>query len=417
MNGPITHRLHAFMTASKKASRMKSIVLYVYLRVIALLFSAVFLLSGCDKASKVIAPTELKWVAASITTIKEWGKSVDWHHPTNRIATAHPDGNPDGYYDVVIFSMDNPGDVTNLTHQAPGAPQRHNGNAVWHPSGDYLVFTAENADVPVNEWYDFTAKPGRGVNCNLWLAKTDGSGFWQLTFNPTQLDDDAMAIIHPQISHDGSKVLWAERSHWEDDTYWGQWQLKVATLIIGDKPELKDVQTFDPAEQSAFYETHAFSYGNQSILFTGNLQDGQHETGMDIHTMDLGTQGLTNLTASFSDWDEHAHWSPSGQLIAWMSSTELVIDWPPNMGPYDWIEYLTTELWVMNVDGSGKQRITYFNDPDHPHNRAERTAVSDSAWGPDGNSLIVLLAHYDGIGPGTRATGRSQLVLITLGQE
>ena len=361
MNEPAPHQLHAFVPKSTEAIGVKSIALHHCQRTMILLLSAVFLLSGCDKDSNVTAPTETKWIAASITTIKEWGKSVDWHHPTNRIATANPDGNPDGYYDVVIFSMDNPDDVTNLTHQAPGAPQRHNGNAAWHPSGDYLVFTAENTDVPVNDWYDFTAKPGRGVNCNLWLAKTDGAGFWQLTFNPTRLDDDAMAIIHPQISHDGSKVLWAERSHWESDTYWGQWQLKVGDLVIGDEPELQDVRTYDPAEHPGFYETHAFSYDNQNIMFTGNLQDGQHETGMDIYAMDLSTQGLTNLTESFSDWDEHAHWSPNGQLICWMSSTELVIDWPPDMGPYDWIEYLTTELWVMNADGSGRQRITYFN--------------------------------------------------------
>lgn len=412
MNASITHRLHAYVKARKKSN-----TLTMYRPMILLFFSAVFLLSGCDNGSKVIDPGESKWIAASITTVKTWGKSVDWHHPTNRVVTATPTDGVNGYFDVVVFSMDNPDDVIHLTHQVPGAPQRHNGNAVWHPSGDYIIFTAQNADVPVIEWYDFTAKPGRGVNCNLWLAKTDGSGFWQLTFNPTRLDDDAMAIIHPQISHDGTRVLWAERSHWEADTFWGRWHFKVATLVIDNEPKLRDVQTYDPAEQSAFYETHAFSNNDQSVLFTGNLQDGQHETGMDIYSMNLGSQELTNLTSSFSDWDEHAHWSPDGQLIAWMSSSELIIDWPQDMGPYDWIEYLTTELWIMNADGSGKQRITYFNEPDHAHNRANRTAVSDSAWGPDGQSLIVLLAHYDGTGPGTRATGRSELVLITLGQE
>ena len=87
------------------------------------------------------------------------------------------------------------------------------------------------------------------------------------------------------------------------------------------------------------------------------------------------------------------------------------------LGEVDWINYLATELWVMNADGSGKQRLTYFNEPGHPHKRARRTAVSDSAWGPEGDSLLVLLAHYDGAGPGTKETARSQLVLVTLGQE
>lgn len=408
---------HKKRMANRKISGIRCMDSSLCRWMILFLFAIIIAVTGCDKKSEVVSPPELKWVAASITTIKEWGKSVDWHHSSNRIATAAPQGGIDGYYDVVIFSMDNPDAITILTHQATGAPQKHNGNPAWHPTGDYLVYTAQNADVPVDEWADFNAKPGRGVNCNLWLAKTDGSGFWQLTFNPTRVDQDAMAIIHPQISHDGNKVFWAERDHWEDDTYWGQWKVKVATLVIDNNPRLQDIQTFDPAEEPAFYETHAFSLDDQSIMFTGNLQAGQHETGMDIYAMDLGTQRLTNMTDTFTDWDEHAHWSPNGELICWMSSTEIVIDWPPSMGYYDWIDYLATELWVMNADGSGVERITFFNDPDHEHNRAERTAVSDSAWGPDGNSLIVLLAHYEGTGPGSKETASSQLVLVTLGQE
>ena len=89
-------------------------------------------------------PEELAggWYVAEMTTIKPYGKSVDWFHPENLIATARP--LYDHYYDVVIFSMDDPDAEVWLTHKAPGAPQKHNGNPVWHPSGEYIVFTAEN---------------------------------------------------------------------------------------------------------------------------------------------------------------------------------------------------------------------------------------------------------------------------------
>ena len=111
------------------------------------------------------------WTVAGITIIKDYGKSVDWLHEGSLIASARRLN--DKYYDVIVFSMDTPSEETWLTHEAAGAPQKHNGNPAWHPSGDYIVFTAENEDVP--DEYDDFAIPGKGANCNLWLARADGS--------------------------------------------------------------------------------------------------------------------------------------------------------------------------------------------------------------------------------------------------
>lgn len=55
-------------------------------------------------------------------------------------------------------------------------------------------------------------------------------------------------------------------------------------------------------------------------------------------------------------------------------------------------DHLLTELWIMNVDGSHPQRLTYFNDPGHP-DYLGKTIVSDSSWGPDGKNLAVLAAY------------------------
>jgi Tol biopolymer transport system component len=370
--------------------------------VVAILISGAFL--SC-RPGKI-------WVVTGMTTIKEYGKSVDWFHPQNLIATARPLF--DGHYDLLIFSMDDPDNETYLTHNATGAPQKHNGNPAWHPSGNYIVFTAENEDV--GSEYDFYAVPGRGVNCNLWLATSDGTNFWQLTFHGTAYDDDAPGVIHPQFSPDGEKLFWAERAMGATGTMWGRWALKVARFVDdGDDPRLEDIQTLTPGDQSAFYESHAFSHDGTSVLFSGNLESSQRETGLDIYEVKLEDAVLTRRTSSFSDWDEHAHWSPDGEKIAWMSSTPLNVEYPEDMGPHDWRYYLATELWLMNVDGSGKQRLTFFNQSGDSHQRAERTVVSDSAWGPNGESLLVLLANADGTGPASSST--TQLVLITLAEE
>jgi len=356
--------------------------------------------------------SEKTWVVTEITTIKEYGKSVDWFHQENLIVTARPLF--DGYYDLLIFNMGDPDNETYLTHNAIGAPQKHNGNPAWHPSGNYIIFTAENEDV--DSEYDFYSSPGRGVNCNLWLAKRDGTNFWQLTFLETAYDDDAQGVIHPQFSHDGEKVFWAERVMGAKGTMWGRWALKVARFVDdGGDPRLEDIETFTPGDQNAFYEGHAFSHDATSVLFSGNLESAQEETGLDIYEMKLQGSVLTRLTSSFSDWDEHSHWSPDGKTIVWMSSTPLDVEYPEDMGPHDWRYYLASELWLMNADGSGKQRLTFFNQPGHSHQRAERTVVSDSTWGPDGKSLLVLLANNDGTGPDCNCS--VELVLVTLGEE
>ena len=52
----------------------------------------------------------------------------------------------------------------------------------------------------------------------------------------------------------------------------------------------------------------------------------------------------------------------------------------------------------MDSDGSNKQRLTFFNEPGHPHHDefvdiSNKTIVSDNSWSPDGTELVVLLAY------------------------
>jgi hypothetical protein len=107
----------------------------------------IVLTCGCSKKDTYTNSQDVhvSSVLSSITTVTKCGKSLGWFQTKNMIAFCIM-GN-DSYYDVYAMISD----VTNkrcLT--GSGCPQRHNGNSVWHPSGEYIVFTAQNEDAVCN---------------------------------------------------------------------------------------------------------------------------------------------------------------------------------------------------------------------------------------------------------------------------
>ncbi len=319
---------------------------------------------------------EPKSPVVSITTIKEKGGRLDWSHKLNLIALDRR--GEDGYYDVYIMSPDG-SDETCLTCDRPGLPTGHMGNPAWHPSGDYIVFQAEK---PTHGGRSTKALPGYGIDNDLWLITRDGKHYYQLTDTPPE-----MGVLHPHFSHDGSKLLWAEKVG-EGGEY-GVWALKVADFVVDESgPHLANVQTYQPGGK-VFHEGHGFSPDDTKIIFSGNLEPGQREFGIDIYTLDLKTQELERLTTTLDQWDEHAHYSPSGNKIVWMSTMGCKCNPSRSLD-------LRADYWLMNADGSGKTRLTYFNEPGHAEYTGERIVAADSSWSPDGMRLAALLIILDG---------------------
>jgi hypothetical protein len=87
-------------------------------------------------------------------------------------------------------------------------------------------------------------------------------------------------------------------------------------------------------------------------------------TLMEIYLMELTTQKVHQLTTN-DEWDEHAHFTSDGSYIVWISSEgvpqpkgtalEEIVQHPPKL-----------EYWIMKIDGTQKQRLSYFNDPSNP---------------------------------------------------
>jgi len=334
-----------------------------------------------------------------ITLIDQWVGDIDWLKDGSWIAYAKR--NPrDWYMDVWKIRADG-SDAQCLTCNE-NAPKKHVGSVTWHPSGKYIVFTAENEDVKTKKAEEL-ATPGVGLNTNLWAMSSDGKQFWKLTNWKTDYLHPRGAI-HPQFSHDGKRLFWAGPTgnyQLQKGYEWGEWALFLAEFSLEEgKPRLQYIRQFQPGPQHSFYESHDWSPDDRKVLFTANLQLGQSVNELDIYEYDLASQEWKNLTNTYKDWDEHAHYSPDGSNILWMSGAELNVKFR-NVYGLNWAKEVKTELWIMNADGTGARRLTYFNQKGHPDwvwfqknlFPTRRAIVSDSSFSPDGTKAAVCLAY------------------------
>ena len=281
------------------------------------------------------------------TLVSRGAKTLDWSYKTNQL-TVEKYG-LDTYVDIYVMNPDSSGEQC-LTCNKVECPQKHNGNSDWHPSGNYIVFTAEKKNNPAALWRQ--AVPGSGFNNDLWLMTADGQQFYQLTNYPLH----TRAVIHPHFSHDGNKLFWSERLGKSSGSEWGEWVLLVADFdLSGTRPVIKNTKPYQPGRNHYFYESHAFSPDDRYLLFAAN-PDGQADYGFDIYTLNIASGELNNLTQTPGDWDEHAQYSPDGSKIAWMSASGLNIP-EGSIEVASFEKGLITELWIMDADGSKKNAL------------------------------------------------------------
>jgi len=111
--------------------------------------------------------------------------------------------------------------------------------------------------------------------------------------------------------------------------------------VVGDTPRVRERPQLPAGSAAAVLRVARVHADDRKIIFSGNLEPGQEETGIDIYTLDLETNALANLTNTMTDWDEHAQISPGGSKILWMSSMQSA---SPSL----------TDYWLMNVTGRAR---------------------------------------------------------------
>jgi Tol biopolymer transport system component len=283
-----------------------------------------------------------------------------------QVNTANPDGTG-----VVCLTCDQGG---------------NNDGVRWRPgAGNEIIFISDR------DHRYATGNAGGGFGQELYAMHSDGSQPTRLTQSHTWATN-----YHVNWSPDGMHVVWGR-------TETRAWDVMIADFV-SDVSGMRLVSMRPLVHDTTWWETHGFTADNRYVITT-NTRAGFQST--DLYAIEIATGTRTRLTNNTA-WDEHAHLSPAGREIAWISSrfhpaSVLRLNDGSISPTFDflWIvpgiffEFLhppagyTTELTLMDADGSNIHPLT--ND---------QQVVADSQWSFDGKKIIFR--ESDGATQSTR---------------
>lgn len=299
--------------------------------------------------------------------------------------------NKDGYYDVYISDLEG-NIIKNVTEAKDGIKQRNNGNPTFDSTGGYLIFISEENDHFLDN-QKYLADPGVGLFSNLYVTDLNSDQFWQLTNIPIKktLTDrvPATATVNPHFSNDGKTLIWTERYADGGNNNWGKWRLKAADFVIENgQPNIKNERVvFTPAKGN--YVTFMGQLDSDEWVVSGNL-DGQHEYGMDQYILNINAKTYKNLTDTPEYWEEDSSITPFGKII-YMSNVDSTYTFDFNK---NWASQPTErDYYIMNADGSDKQRLTYFNQEGAPEYSGYRVLAVAADVSPDGTYMVSTLGY------------------------
>lgn len=305
-----------------------------------------------------------------------------------------------GYYDVWVMNADGSNQVC-LTDPPPaGMPARHIGNPAWHPSGKYIIVNAEQQDNPLvgRVAMEPYCEPGIGRNNDLWLLAADGSRAWRLWENPVpaSLLAPQPALYNARFSHDGKKVAWTHSPSGAAGA-WGEYVIRVADFLPDPIPHLDpaSMREYRPRPGGNFHEVHGWTPDDRGLDVSGNWR-GQHEYDQDIGILDLVSGEIINLTPGpAATWTEAVHTRPGGDWVVYMSSEGYLL-----AESETWWKWLKTDYWIIRPDGTGRQRLTFFNEPGRPEYNGDMVNVAQFSWNPAGTKFCGVMNRTPAGGKG-----------------
>jgi Tol biopolymer transport system component len=274
----------------------------------------------------------------------------------------------DGHSQIVLMGLDG----KNRRCVTCGQPGNNDG-VRWRPGSSDTILFISDRDHPYA-----IGNEGGGLGQELYAMRLDGSQVTRLTHSHAWATN-----YHANWSPDGKRLVWGS-------TESRSWDVMVADFVA-DGAGLRLESSRSIVHDTTWWETHGFSADGRRVITT-NTRAGMLAT--DIYAVDVDTGHKQRLTTPDA-WDEHAHLSPDGRKLSWISgrwrpapvqslsdaSISPVYDffW---IGPGILFDFFppagySTELTLMDADGSNIQPLT-----------SDHLVVADNEWSPDGRRII-----------------------------
>ncbi|NNF02293.1 MAG: hypothetical protein HKN22_06380 [Bacteroidia bacterium] len=324
----------------------------------------------CEEPETFIDCPRDCWLADMQLVLGNAGR-VDWSQDGSNIIAYDVISGPDGYYDVALMNPNASG-IKCLTCNVPGLPQKNNGNPAWHPGGDWIAFQSEKQNHGGTSEF---STPSKGVFNDLWIISTDGTKVHQLT---DYANNPNNGVLNPVFSPDGTKIAWSRllvtASAIPKEIY-GQWRIEIANFsVVNDTPRVSNIITTIPGD-NVYYAIHGFSPDGQHLLFSSNMYTLQPPpVASQLFRLKVSDQSWEALTDA--GYNEHASYVPHWDKIIW--GTDLEND-PGN------------DYWLMNTDGTNKERLTFFNFPGYFESQPGPCWAGDMAWHPSGKWMMFYV--------------------------
>lgn len=368
---------------------------------IGTIMTATLFFSGCGYFESKTIQSKPKYITDNLQLLRKGGCHPKWSHKNNLIAFDEMVNR-----NLEIFTMRPDGsDVKCLTCNKPGVPTGHKGQPFWHPSGKYIVFSAENDEYERWNRRDMTVMPAiSGRNNDVWIMTSDGKKFWRITNTP-----ENGGVIRPSFSPDGKTLYWNEE--WSLEKYpgrgslwsledqplgekWGLWRIKLADISF-DKTGVPIVSNVRTVNINKLYpgkvllEGQGIQPDNEHLIFSAadiNETKGYVRWGFppkdiygyahwgELYVTDLEGGSLVRLTHTPYNHDENPEFSPDFERIVWSRAKGAVGD--------------RVEFYIMNADSSNIKQLTHFTEPGYPEYKGRIGACGEVDWSPDGQQII-----------------------------
>jgi Tol biopolymer transport system component len=264
------------------------------------------------------------------------------------------------------------------------------GQPSWHPDGEHLVIQVENQ----HSHHGMLNHVAWGIDNDLWLVSRDGKRVQRIWRS-----EPLHAAAHPHWSADGRLLVFAERAPTgvkvpgrrplnpalEGENQWDGWRIRLAEVDLTKTGEavLSNVRTLFSGV-GGFFETHGFSHDGW-IVFSHT--HGARPYVDAVYAAPLDATRMVPLVRNPGTWNEHGASSPSGHVLAYVSSRAD----PTWIFPGSHADTLRTELFVEASDGKLEQ-ITRMNAERDP---SRRYLVTDFDWDREGRRIVAQVTPVD----------------------